>query len=86
MLFTFWFMKILFTAHFHQKNFQKKVGRQFFLGSGSGSGRFQNSDPDPVKNRPDPQHWLPAMSWSWNQQHALLISRHYLSKDIIHIY
>jgi hypothetical protein len=27
-------------------------------GSGTGSGRFQKSDPDPVKNRPDPQHWL----------------------------
>jgi hypothetical protein len=26
------------------------------LGSGSGSGRFQKSDPDTVKNRPDPQH------------------------------
>jgi hypothetical protein len=24
--------------------------------SGSGSGRFRLSDPDPVKNRPDPQH------------------------------
>jgi hypothetical protein len=28
----------------------------------SGSGRFQKSDmdpgPDPVKNRPDPQHWI----------------------------
>jgi hypothetical protein len=24
--------------------------------SGSGFGRFHKSDPDPVRNRPDPQH------------------------------
>jgi hypothetical protein len=39
-------MTILFRAYFLQKNFQ----------NGSGSGRFRKSDPDPVKNRPDPQH------------------------------
>jgi hypothetical protein len=27
-------------------------------GSGTGSGRFRNSDPDPVKIRPDLQHWI----------------------------
>jgi hypothetical protein len=27
-------------------------------GSGTGSGRFQKSDPDPVKNRQDPQHYF----------------------------
>jgi hypothetical protein len=28
------------------------------LGSGSGSRRFRKSAPDPVKNRPDPQHCI----------------------------
>jgi hypothetical protein len=45
---TFWFMKILFRAHFHRKNFQKKVSRKFirvririrtFSKVGSGSGQ-----------------------------------------------
>jgi hypothetical protein len=33
-------------------------------GTGSESGRFQKSDPDPdpVKIRPDPQHWSAAWS------------------------
>jgi hypothetical protein len=34
----------------------------------SGSGRFQKSDPDPVKNLPDPQHCyleFPAFSLKW---------------------
>jgi hypothetical protein len=34
---------------------KKKLTENLF---GPGSGRFQKSDPDPVKNRPDPQHWL----------------------------
>jgi hypothetical protein len=53
-------MKILFRAYryFHQKkNFRKKLAENL-LGSGSGSGCFRKSDPDPVKNRPDPQHCL----------------------------
>jgi hypothetical protein len=59
MLLTFWFMKILFRAYFHQKKIQKKLVENFLgSGSGSGSGRFQKLDPDldPVKNHPDPQH------------------------------
>jgi hypothetical protein len=50
MFLTFWSMKLLFRAYFHQKNFQKKVGRKFIrvririrtfskVGSGSGSGQ-----------------------------------------------
>jgi hypothetical protein len=46
-----------------KKNFRKKLAENL-LGSGSGSGtgsgsgseRFRKSDPDPVKNRSDPQH------------------------------
>jgi hypothetical protein len=50
-------MKILFRAYFHQKKFRKKLAENLLgSGSGSGSGRFRKSDPDPVKNRPDPQH------------------------------
>jgi hypothetical protein len=48
-------MKILFKAYIHTKKFRKKMA-QNLLGSGSGFGRFRKSDPDPVKNRPDPQH------------------------------
>jgi hypothetical protein len=48
-------MKILFGAYFHQKNFGTKFAENLFR-SGSGSGRFQKSDPDPVENRPDTQH------------------------------
>jgi hypothetical protein len=52
-------MKILFRAYFHQKIFQKKFAENLLgPGSGSGSGRFLKSDPNPVKNRPDPQHCL----------------------------
>jgi hypothetical protein len=54
-------MKILFIAYFYQKNFKKKLPENL-LGSESGTGsesqRFRKSDPDPVKNRPDPQHWV----------------------------
>jgi hypothetical protein len=55
-------MKILFRAYFHKKQiFRKKLAENVLgsgsgSGTGSGSGRFQKSDPDPVKNRPDPQH------------------------------
>jgi hypothetical protein len=50
-------MKILFRAYFHQKKFQKKLAENL-LGLGSGSELFRKSDPDPdpVQNRPDPQH------------------------------
>jgi hypothetical protein len=34
-------------------------GRIRIRTSGTGSGRFRKSDPDPVKNRPDPQHCFP---------------------------
>jgi hypothetical protein len=56
------FTKILFRAYFHFFfKFGKKLAENL-LGSGSGTGfgdcgRFRKSDPDPVKNRPDPQHW-----------------------------
>jgi hypothetical protein len=36
-----------------EKKFRKKLAENLL---GSGSGRFQKSDPDPVKNCPDPQH------------------------------
>jgi hypothetical protein len=57
-------MKILFIACFLKKKIFRKKLAENLLGSGSGSGtgsgsgsrRFQKSDPDPVKNRPDPQH------------------------------
>jgi hypothetical protein len=47
-------MNILFRGYFRQKNFQKNLAENSFrFGSGyktrSGSGRFQKSDPDPVK-------------------------------------
>jgi hypothetical protein len=36
----------------------KKLAEDLFRsGAGTESGRFQKSDPNPVKNRPDPQHW-----------------------------
>jgi hypothetical protein len=48
-------MKILLEHIFIKQNFRKKLAENL-LGSGFGSGRFRKSDPDPVKNRPDPQH------------------------------
>jgi hypothetical protein len=42
-------MKILFRACFHQKNFLEKRWPKIYQG--------QDPDPDPVENRPDPQHW-----------------------------
>jgi hypothetical protein len=50
-------MKILFRAYFHKQNFGKKLAENLLV-SGYGSGRYRRSDPDPVKNRLDPQHWL----------------------------
>jgi hypothetical protein len=47
-------MNILFRAHFCPKLSES------LLGSGSGSTRFQKSDQDPVKNRPDPKHCFPV--------------------------
>jgi hypothetical protein len=40
---TFWFMKILFKAYFHPKNFQKRVGWKFF--------RVRFQDQDVFENR-----------------------------------
>jgi hypothetical protein len=58
---TFWFMKVLFRAYFHQKKiFQTKVGRKFFSVRiririrtflKVGSGRFRKSDPDVFESR-----------------------------------
>jgi hypothetical protein len=57
---TFCTMNILFRAYFHQKISRKKLDKNLCR-SGSGSGRFRKSDPDPVKNRPDPQHGILAL-------------------------
>jgi hypothetical protein len=69
------YFRIFFRAYFHQKNFQKEVGRKFirvrirsrnririrtFSKVGPGFGRFRKSDPDPVKIRPDPQNCFEA--------------------------
>jgi hypothetical protein len=46
---------------FIKKKFRKKLAENLLgprSGSGTGSGRFRKSDPDPIKNRPDPQHWM----------------------------
>jgi hypothetical protein len=51
---TFTPMNILFRAFFSKKKFQKKLGENLFR-PGSRFRRFQNSDPDLVKNRPDLQ-------------------------------
>jgi hypothetical protein len=57
---TFWFMKILCGAYFIKKISGKKFAENLFRSgsgseSGTGSGRFQKTDSDPVKNCPDPQ-------------------------------
>jgi hypothetical protein len=55
---TFWIMNILFKA-FSSRKLDKYLFRsRSGSGTKSGSGRFQKSDPYPVKNRPDPQHWF----------------------------
>jgi hypothetical protein len=38
------------------KNYIRNLAENLIRSSGSGFGRFQKSDPDPVKNCPDPQH------------------------------
>jgi hypothetical protein len=53
---TFWFMKILLENIFIKKISGKKLAENLYR-SGSGSWHFRKSDPDPVKKRPDPQHW-----------------------------
>jgi hypothetical protein len=50
-------MKI-FLEHILIKKMCRKKSAENLLGSGSGSGRFRKSDPDPVKNRADTQHCL----------------------------
>jgi hypothetical protein len=48
---------------FIKKIFGKKLAKNLCRsGSGSVSGRFRKSDPDPVKNRPDPQHCCTPLS------------------------
>jgi hypothetical protein len=56
--FTFWSMNIHLIEHIFIKkiSFKKLVNNLFRSVSGTGSRRFQKSGPDPVKNRPDPQH------------------------------
>jgi hypothetical protein len=58
------YIYILLRAYFHKKKSRKKLAVNLFRsgsGSGTGSGRFQKTDPDPVKNRPDPQHCLDSL-------------------------
>jgi hypothetical protein len=51
-------MNILFRLHIHQRTiYRKKLAENLFR-SGSGSGRFQKSDPDPVNSGSDLQHWF----------------------------
>jgi hypothetical protein len=51
MLFNFLVHEDSFFLHiFIKKNFRKKLAENL-LGSGSGSGRFRKSDPDPVKKK-----------------------------------
>jgi hypothetical protein len=60
MLLNFLVHEDTFYSIFSSKKISDKKLAENLLGSGSGSERFQKSDPDPdpVKNRPDPQHWL----------------------------
>jgi hypothetical protein len=53
-----WFMTIPFRAYFRKTKFRRNLAENLLR---SGSGRFRKSDPDPVKNRPDPQHWCSHM-------------------------
>jgi hypothetical protein len=49
---------LYFLKHISAKKvFGRNLAENLFR-SGSGSGRLRKSDPDPVKNRPDLQHWL----------------------------
>jgi hypothetical protein len=80
-------IKILFRAYFHQKNFQKKVGRKFirvriririrtFLKVGSGSGSGQN--------RPDPQHCLQATCISCGLKSKLgFVSESFVAETLV---
>jgi hypothetical protein len=52
--FTFWFMNIIF-KNITAKKMSRRNLVENLVRSGSGSKRFQKSDPDPIKNRPDPQ-------------------------------
>jgi hypothetical protein len=80
--FTFWSMKLLFRAYFHHKKISEQKLEKNLLESGSG--RFRKSDPDPVKNRPDPQHWLGrGGEGSCGQTHDVLGVTH---RDTIHVF
>jgi hypothetical protein len=61
---------------FIKKNVRKKLAENLLgSGSGTGSGRFRKSDPDPVKNRPGPQHWYKEshyISWCSRQRQNLV--------------
>jgi hypothetical protein len=46
-------MDILLRAFLPKKNSRRDLDEHLYR---SGSCRFQKSDPDPVQNRPDPQH------------------------------
>jgi hypothetical protein len=47
-------MTELFRAYFRKKLFGGNFAENLFR---PGSGCFRKSDPNPVKNRPDPQQW-----------------------------
>jgi hypothetical protein len=50
-------MNILFRSYFRKNISRINVSESlFWSGSGFGSGHFQKLNPDPVKNRPHPQH------------------------------
>jgi hypothetical protein len=58
--FPFWVV-VFFLEHISANKISRRNLAENSLNSfrsGSRSGRFQKSDPDPVKNRPDPQHWF----------------------------
>jgi hypothetical protein len=52
-------MLLNFSEHISAKYISRRNLAYNLFRSGSGSRRFQKSDPDPVKKRPDPQHCLP---------------------------
>jgi hypothetical protein len=38
------------------------------MGTGSGPSQFEKSDPNPDKNRPDPQHWFTVKTWQTDSE------------------
>jgi hypothetical protein len=67
------FMSIFQQQNFHRWKFFLQI-LQIFFRSGSRHGRIEKKDPDPHKNRPDPQHWWPSMSHSYAYYVSFLYS------------